>query len=441
MYRFLALLLFLPGVLLASASQLYDDSTLEYWQSRYRDNIQWNFDNLVLSNMTPAQRRRLGQVDLQIPLRAPGKLADDPLVFYATAGRIVVPVKSVKFFDDISLALAYYQLRHGNIQTVYAYLGMLKYRDQADMPGGRFPSPLEALGVPKDIWKNDKDVDSLSQKILKSAIVWILAHETAHLLHQHPGYGPEVGSQQAQANEAEADRFANTIMRRIGIAPGGMAAYFMMMLHWSPHIADFADRAAWMHYQTTEATHPFTAERMRLLAKDLSTNSEDFTAGEEDTQLATRQVAYIADQIASIATRMEDPEVGKAIKLQGRATDPESLKASWIGQEPAKPKQPGSPFEGDYQGTMTHRLASGEEEELPLFMSLHRRGTRVSGVFRFGLGDGLLQGIVRNGRLHFEWRFADSAGQGVLNAQAGGLSGTWGYRDSGDNAGIWRLYR
>lgn len=441
MKRLTLFVLLLWSGLAGANTQLYDDETLEYWQGRYRENVQWNFDNLIVGNLTPQERRRLGRVDLQMPLRAPGRLAGDPLVFYAGSGRIVAPVKSIKFFDDISIALAYYQLRGGDIQTVYDYLAMLKYRDPADLPGGRFPPPLQALGVPAEIWKEDKEVDSLSQKILKSGLVWILAHETAHLLYAHPGYGPDVGAQQAQANEAQADRFANRIMRSIGVAPGGMAAYFMMMAHWSAGLADFPDREAWLKYQTAEATHPFTGSRMRALAEDLRRSPADFTAGEDDPAAARARVEYIAAQIDLIAQMLEDGDVSKGIMLKGRATDLQALQAGWINKPEGGTRATRLDFDGEYSGSFEQRLRGGGMEELPVHMELQRQGKRVNGVYRFGLGDASLQGFVRDGRLYFEWQYVDSSGMGMLQPQDGGLVGTWGYLNSLDNAGTLQLGR
>jgi len=164
------LVLFSVKLTAAADLKLYDDAVLEAWKERTQANVQWNFDTLIIGNLTPAERRSIGKVDLMMPLRAPGEMGDDPMTFYAAPGRIVAPAKSIRFFSDMAIAIAYYEVKGGDIQTVYDYMAMLKYRSPEDMEGGRFLPPLEALGVPAEAWKEDALIDDLSQKILKSAL-------------------------------------------------------------------------------------------------------------------------------------------------------------------------------------------------------------------------------------------------------------------------------
>ena len=282
-----ASLLFATLIQAADLSSLYDDDFLQYWRDRYTDNLLWNFNNLVIGSLTEAERRQLGTVRLQLPLRAPGNHAGDPLTFYASQGQVVFPIQSVKFFDDLSLAWAYAWANKRTLENVTDYVAMLKYRQP---PSGGFPPPLQALGVAADAWKQDPRVDDVSQKILKSAMVWIMAHEVGHLLYRHPGYGPGVSAAQAQANEAESDRFANHIMRKIGVVPGGMANFFMMLAHWSPTRGDFSSDKAWRTHMQEASTHPFSADRMRAIAKDLKRSPADFSIEESDSQRGVENV-------------------------------------------------------------------------------------------------------------------------------------------------------
>ena len=438
---FCLLLCLIPVTVLASndLSDLYDDQTLRYWKGRYENNLRWNFDNLVLGSLTPAERRQLGNVQLDLPLRAPGEQAGDPLVFYAARGRIVMPIQSVKFFDDLALAWAWFWARGESMEKVFDYIAMLKYRKPSELGLRQFPPPLEALNVPADAWKKDKRVDDVSQKILKSGIVWIMGHEMAHLYYHHPGYGPGVSSAQAQKNEAQSDQFANEIMRRISVAPMGMANYFLFMTYWSPNRADFSSEQAWREYQQNQATHPFSAERMKQMARDLAASPADFSASEMDIPASIKRVQQVAGWLEQIATILEDPDIQRSIAIKARATDLQSLGGTRVVLKRSAVMRE---FDGSYRGRYGHRTESGATEQLNVRYVLQRKGDTVSGRYSFGLGDAKLNGIIRNGQLHYEWQWGDSFGRGVMRSDGlGNLNGQWGYDDATGGGGSVSLKR
>ncbi len=414
-------------------SDLYPEAELVERQSRYGPNLQWNFENLVVGSLTPAERAQLGPVRLATPLRAEGRMRGHPLAFYAGGDTVTMPILSVKFFDDLTLAWSFFWARQLSLEPVTDYLGMIKYRDPAEI-GGRFAPPLETLGIPADIWKTDKLVDDNSQKALKSALVWVMAHELGHIYHRHQGYAG-VSAAQAQANEAEADRFANTIMRRIGETPSGMAQFFLMMTHFDPNPTDFADDAAWRAYQASEATHPLTAERLNAIADDLEDDPQDFAASEPDVDAATQNVLYLARQMRVIGETLADPEVLSSIKIKALATDPAALRR-W--SETAAAPGPGEPFAGRFQGTFVHNTAGGGSEALDMEMELYRQGDFVTGRYTFGLGEGKIAGVIQGDTLIYEWTWGDAYGNGRLVAGAdGGLVGPWGHGSASEGGGAW----
>jgi len=436
------ILVFVSTLLLSAAltqvqatdlSGLYSTDYLQERHDRYEPALSSNFNRLVLGSLTPLERSQLGIVTLKLPLRAPGEASGDPLTFYAKDSSVVIPIQSVKFLDDLSLAWGYAWSKDLSLENVTDYVAMLKYQKP---PAAGFPPPLQALGIPADIWKQDARVDDVSQKILKSAIVWIMAHEVAHLLFKHPGYGPHVPARQAQANEAEADRFANEIMRRIGVAPGGIAYFFVTLAHWSANRGDFGSDAEWADFQRSEANHPFTASRMQAVASDLRDNPADFSVEATDKQTGIRNVLFIASQIDEVATILNDLEIQRSIAAKARTTTPASL-----SYQPKPSTAPGGEFSGNFNGTFVHLLTDGSSENLDLSLTLNRQGTHVTGLFDFGMGPGNIEGFVSNGQLRFEWVWGANFGQGVLrtgNAEHQ-LVGSLGYQQSDSNAGKWQL--
>ena len=441
-HKVLCLLLCLvPVTVLASSdlSSLYDEQTLRYWKGRYEKNLRWNFDKLVLGSLTPAERRQLGSVQLDLPLRAPGEQAGDPLVFYAARGRIVMPIQSVKFFDDLAQAWAWFRARDESTEKVFDYIAMLKYRKPSELGLRQFPPPLEALNVPADAWKKDKRADDVAQKILESGIIWIMGHQIAHQYYRHRGYGQRVSRKQAQLNETSADRFANEIMRRIRMEPLGMANYFLFMAYWSPNRADFSSEQAWREYQQKLATHPFTAERMKQLARDMKASPTRYSATEMGMPASIKRIQQTAGWLDQIATILEDPDIQRSIAIKARATDLQSLGGTRVVlKRPAVMRE----FDGNYRGRYGHRIESGATEQLDVRYVLQRKGDTVSGRYSFGLGDAKLNGIIRNGQLHYEWQWGDSFGRGVMRSDGlGNLNGQWGYDDAESGGGSVSLKR
>ncbi len=440
--RTLAILLLISLTFLEAEAtdlaNLYNDSVLLERQQKYGPNIRWNFENLIMGSLTPAERTRVGRVKLRLPLRAEGNLQGHPLAFYASGQTITAPIFSIKFLDDLTVIWGFFWANNMSLEPVTDYLGMLKYKDPATIPGGHFPPPFKALGVAPDAWKTDAKVDDVSQKALKSALVWILAHELGHILHRHPGYGPGVTAAEAQSNEAEADSFANTIMRRIGVAPMGMAQFFMMMAHFDANRADFESQQAWENHLRTQNTHPLTGSRMQALAADLLRSPGDFASQEQDRAAATEVIRYVASQIKGIGLLLNDPDIHQTIAAKARATDLISLKR-W--KDTGRVTAAQTPFEGQYSGSYVRLLPDGSHETLQAKMQLKRSGNRVTGRFWFGLGEGTIEGIVRNGHLVYAWNWGTAFGRGRLapTASTGELQGDWGYQEAMTGGGSWSL--
>jgi len=438
---FIMLFCLIPVTVLAGSnlSSLYDDQTLLHWKGRYEKNLRWNFDKHVLGALTPAERKQLGSVYLDLPLRAPGGQAGDPLVFYAAGGQIVLPIQSVKFFDDLALAWAWLRARGENTEKVFDYIAMLKYRKPSELGLRQFPPPLEALNIPTDAWKNDRRVNDAAKQILKSGIIWIMAHQLAHQYYRHSGRGPGVSPQQTQVNETMADRFANEIMRRVHMEPLGMASYLRFMVYWSPNQSDFASAQDWRNYQRQQTTHLYTAQRLKQMASDLKSSPASYAATQMDIPATIRRLQQAADKLYQTATLLEDPDKQRSIANRARAMDLQTLG----GAEP--PRQRAvviRDFDGSYRGRYGHRSESGATEQLNVRYTLRRRGHQVTGRYSFGLGEVVLNGVIRKGQLYYDWQWRDRYGRGVLRSDGlGNIKGQWGYDDATSGGGSIRLRR
>jgi hypothetical protein len=390
-------------VMAKDLSGLYDAATLRQLQPRYEATSQKLLDRLIWNALLPHEKQKLTGVRVEHPLEAEGNLKGEPLMFYARYPRVVLPVFSLKFLDDLCTATAWLQVNNYSLETVSDYVAMLRFRHAQDFPGKRYPPPLSALGIP-DHALQDARVDELALNHFVTARAFLLLHELGHLYYGHNPTTLAV----SQRNERQADRFAAEVLQRTPVAPLGSLVFFMALAHW----ADYPPQDL--------RTHPLTGERLHALARHIDN-------------------ADLARGIDTLATQLDDPDIWSSIAAAARATDPATLAPRRRGELPrfghTDPKGDVA-FAGTYVGTI---LQHSDPQPMPIVVEFTRRGTRVEGQYSFGMGLGRIVGTVHGDTLHFEWAWAGDFGRGTLKTQANGRSfaGTWGYRISANNAGTW----
>lgn len=292
---------------------LYSLSELREYETRIRTNLTglWQYD--FLSKVTHAESVRAGPVRLSTPLvsayRYPIDFYSDPI-----ARTVFLPISSVRFLDDMALAFAYYGKKGCDVGIVSDYAGVLRLRPQELQS-----SPLERLGVPNTVSK-DQDVDTLAQKILKSTVFFVAAHEYAHVMYQHTGY-KTITAQQAQQHETQADLFALEVMRRIGVAPVGVTYFFLVTSRLEPTPGDFRSLADYENYLRQRATHPVSALRLVELAKALENNVDAFARLQADPASWGPRLQRDVEQLRQIASTLDDRKIRDYLADRARTAD------------------------------------------------------------------------------------------------------------------------
>jgi hypothetical protein len=313
----------------------------------------------------------------------------------------------------------------------------MKYRSASEL-GGRYPPPLEALGIPANALE-DRDVYDLTNAIFDSAIGFVLLHELGHVVHGHPGYGPGVRREDARDNEMQADRFALDVMRRTRSLPTGMAFFFPALGYGGAHRGDFQSDA---DYETAllEATHPLTEDRLQALAANVRQHAGEVAGSDGGTAIDPQTILFIADQLDIVAHFLGDSELQRFRTRRAR----ETTIAMLAPRRPNELPDPTSPrgveqaglvaFQGTYTGAIS---ASGTE--VPIRTVLRRSGDRVSGEYYYGPGEGRLHGRVDGNTLTFVWQEGTLTGLGAFQVSEDGksFSGTWGYARSATDGGFW----
>jgi hypothetical protein len=385
-------------------SGLYNRETLQYWGKRYRVSTGKILDQVIAPVLLSDERRALGQVQVFYPLPGEDPYTNAPFGYYSVSdtggGKIVLPVLSLKFLDDLCIAYAWLQVHNYSLETISDYVAMLKYRGLRNLP-----PVLPTLGIPADAL-SDKEVYELSLGHFVTARTFILAHELGHLRFRHEG--------SSISNEMKADAFAVDVMQRTSLPPLGIMVFFMA----DAQMEDYPPRP--------NATHPLSADRLRALAARLS-----------DRTLALK--------IATLGDFLAEPDIQESIVAVGKATNPGGLGPRRPGA-PATLRQSPAATDQAFNGIFVGQFTQHSDPNNPgaIVVILRRSGDTVTGEYSFGLGAGRIsEGTVDGDTLYFVWEWANSYGHGTLHATEGGagFEGSWGYRESRADAGRWTAYR
>jgi hypothetical protein len=317
----LVLLLAAGGVQAQTMAEIYPEQVLAGDQARFEERLNQLYQRGLWDFLEGPDKQALADVRLQFPLIGANR---NPFDFYAyqDAGMPTVglPVLSLKFIEDLSIAWAWRHVHRYSLEPFDEYVAMLKYRAPGDFPGGGYPDPLTALGVPARVWEQEPAVDELSLRLRNTAWAFILAHELGHLRHRHPG-NAAVDPKTSQLHESEADRFALDLLARSETIPMGMVLWFQASVGFFPNRADFDSDAAYEDWRRREATHPVNPERLQRMAVAL-----DRAAGDSLDRTRAEVLRFIATRLAAIGDTLAEPDMQRLIARQAVLGDPEELK-------------------------------------------------------------------------------------------------------------------
>jgi hypothetical protein len=324
----------------ADWSSLYDSSKLEAEKPRLQKAV--NF--LVEKEITPFLSRQaatsFGLADIDLPVSG---FRSNPLDFYAQDRRIVLPVRTLLFIEDLSRAYGWLWANRYTTRTVDEYLSMLRYRNASDFAGGRYPPPLEALHVPENALADPRVVEA-SVRLRRTAYAFILLHQFAHLhLHHeaagHSGY-PEAQRERAvppndtrnssppaasacpfcasysEAQEEEADRYALDIMKDNSVTPTGVLLVMQSLLFFETGAAG--------------TLHPVTSHRLAAIAHYMDARVMEFIRGRPDKLTAMDGIHSIASVLADgaqwLGVRSHQEELRQlALKTDLKSLQPRAL--------------------------------------------------------------------------------------------------------------------
>jgi hypothetical protein len=298
-----ALILLAAGRLLAQPA-FYSEDYLATWKPEYQRPLEEDYRQVVMPRLTPAERARLGEAQIEFPLF--GKTTD-AFEFYslpaARPPRIVLPVSSLRFFGDVCLTEEW-SMQQGRREPdpVMGYISRTKY-GRAPRRNGKTLSLREAVGVPATAGDNPK-IAELSSKCVSSGLLFILLHEMGHIEARER----RLPSQQ---EEMAADGFALEIFRRLGTPPTGAVLFFSAYSYAASNRWDFPSEQEYLK-SLQQSTHPVTSERLRAISRELADHAIDFK--DPNPQRGQELARYASAEIRKVADFLDNPAVQRAMR-------------------------------------------------------------------------------------------------------------------------------
>ena len=407
----------------AFEAPIYPKSKLADLQQRYATGVIGNFRDVAIPLLTKDELAKLKDVKFVFPMAVKGV---EPFAYYADrdSKKIAFSINSLKFFDDISVASAWLNRNQYSDQSIINYLLMLRYWKKETPP----PLPLDVLCIPKDALSN-KDVDSLSLKILNTAIYFVMAHELGHIFHNHSG-NQSVSPAESRKAEEEADAFALDLMARTGDYPGGIVLLLTGMAVAYENRSDYKSGKQFLD-DIERRTHPLTTERMAKFADILSNTSQIYAKSGTEAY----KILNLSLNVLIVVGGLVDADL--LLALNGRNLTASDLGPMKIGDKLGRTcgKQfPNIPFSGRFNGkTTVHTVEYISQIEMENTNNL------ITGKYSYGVGVGQFTGTLVDNKLQLEWKLGEESGHGALTYRDGKYVGSWDTPNSVIDGGIWNI--
>lgn len=399
-----------------NVSRLYSREKLEADAARFGEQIRAEYRETILPKLTDAERSALSALKIEVPISAP---SGDPFEFYSDKDTVYLPALSLRFYADLCAASAWLNIHGHDGTTVRDYVGVL-FREAKVSPGAPLLPVFQTLGVPDNPRANTA-VANRADRNFGNTVVFLLAHELGHILKKHPPGLSDLA--QRRTHEIEADAFAIENARRIEQWPLGIEFWFdcERIRHIAP--VKFPTEAEWQK-KLAALRHPVTTERLEALAaaidKAPDTSARNKTSKKFMADFFRLAAPFAANPIARVA------EYSRVREL--RMADLKPRKAGFI--------IPGTTeHEEDFNGLFAvRRTAAGGEEDVVDFLLL-RFENEITGGYLSKTVQGVIDGKIVDGALHFNWREGKLKGRGIVENGGETIRGTWGSGEAEAGAG------
>lgn len=286
---------------------IYTSQDLLNVSSSFKEAINKIVADTIRPALNSEQLATLNATEFEFPMQ--GGL----LEFYANASGLEVtfPISSLLFLQDILAAYLWEDARHCDTNVFY-YLMMLKYRGLGSFPQGKFPDPIEALGIPSpnppELAEMDSQFGARFKRLMPSALAFIVAHEIGHVILHHQESNPE--------NETAADSFAMGIFAHGQLDTSGITDFFTLFSALLPNQAES---------QGAIITHPPNAARILAIGMRLSNHPDQYFPNADSSDSRIQELKLLGNNLIALAGSVDNLEQSERLKAFALNMDPSEL--------------------------------------------------------------------------------------------------------------------
>jgi len=325
-------------------SGMYTPEILEHWKDILEPWVNKIFKEEIEPNLSRKATAVLANTKIEVSTTSQ---SNDPFEYYSQGRSLKIPVLSLKFFYDLVMAHLWLDA-HGFEDPSFQYVCALKYQDSSRFPQGRYSTPFDSMGISHNRLmeatnaNDNEDVELAFQQLFNGALLFVLAHEFAHVLQSKEQQ--ITGERQTSLErEVDADIFAFEILQRARFNPAGVMFLFMYSSVWVRNAADFNTTEEYQHWLET-ADHPLTGMRLKMVGTRLVHDPQPFfpTASDSDPRIAIiktmgSRLIDMGKDLDNLTSRRELRAIAQDIKVANLAVHKEKhddlveLSGGWWG--------------------------------------------------------------------------------------------------------------
>ncbi len=167
--------------------------------------------------------------------------------------------------------------------------------------------------LPEDALENP-EVDELAQKLLKTAVIYVLGRELGFLYFAAPYLErPELQPERSDLM-LKSDAFALELMRRIAVLPNNLTFYLTAQTYWTPNRSDFDNEKAYLEYLNDAPEFALFPDRLYHIADLMVRGKEDYARQQDDKPASAMQIEQGARKIFMLAKILESESLQEDIK-------------------------------------------------------------------------------------------------------------------------------
>ncbi len=291
-------IIFTPSACAMYAQKLYSQSDMLDVRSFWKTEVARVMEESIKPSLNGEQLRIANKITFDFSTDS-----DTLIGFGALGTRIILPIQSWTLLQDLVVAYVWQDINNCR-PTVMAYSNLLKYRAAASLPGGRFPDPIEAMGIPSPntakLAELNREFATRFERVFYAILLFVTAHEVGHVVlgHSTPG---------SVEKEIAADDFAFSILAKQQIDPSGVMIFFVLV---APLLPTDDELTA----MNRRVDHPLSGRRIHALGLRLVEHPDYYYPGAKSSDPRTTMLKGIGARLVKIGDDLDSLSKQKELR-------------------------------------------------------------------------------------------------------------------------------